>query len=176
MLEDIILGFLMKENLTGYDLKQWMIASTSYFYEASFGSIYPALKRLEDKGFIFSQESVQQGKYKNVYSITDKGKAQFLEWINKPIVFAKTGNDFLVRIFFYEYLPKETALSNISSFIKDVEPVLISLNNRKTELEGYPDGKQLFYMYSTLTYGIQYYEHIITWCKEVIAQIKEREE
>ncbi|WP_236880832.1 PadR family transcriptional regulator [Clostridioides difficile] len=49
MLEYIILGFLMEKELSGYDLKQIMSESTSYFFDASFGSIYPALKRLETK-------------------------------------------------------------------------------------------------------------------------------
>ncbi|WP_088185748.1 PadR family transcriptional regulator [Desulfosporosinus sp. FKA] len=52
MTEYILLGFLMQNSMTGYDIKQHMSMSTSYFIDASFGSIYPALKRLEQKGFI----------------------------------------------------------------------------------------------------------------------------
>lgn len=51
MLEYIILGFLLSKDLTGYDLKQRMAKSTSFFFDASFGSIYPALKRLEAKKY-----------------------------------------------------------------------------------------------------------------------------
>ena len=47
MLEYIILGFLMGCAASGYDLKQYMAESTSYFFYASYGSIYPALKRLK---------------------------------------------------------------------------------------------------------------------------------
>ena len=62
MLEYIILGFLMRRKATGYDLKQYMAESTSYFFDASYGSIYPALKRLEEKKFLCSEEQVTGGK------------------------------------------------------------------------------------------------------------------
>ncbi|MGO0861788.1 PadR family transcriptional regulator [Clostridioides difficile] len=113
MLEYIILGFLMEKELSGYDLKQRMSTSTSYFFDASFGSIYPALKRLEEKGYIYYREVIDGGKLKKLYSITDIGKSYFLEWLEKPIKFSKTKQDHLVNIFFYEYLPKEIIETNL---------------------------------------------------------------
>ena len=67
MLEYIILGFLMRRKATGYDLKQYMAESTSYFFDASYGSIYPALKRLEEKKFLCSEEQVTGGKFKKLF-------------------------------------------------------------------------------------------------------------
>ena len=52
MLEHIILGFLMTKDRSGYDLKWLMENSTSYFINASFGSVYPALKRLAQKNLV----------------------------------------------------------------------------------------------------------------------------
>lgn len=45
MLIYVILGFLCEKDMTGYEIKQKMTLSTSNFIDASFGSIYPMLKK-----------------------------------------------------------------------------------------------------------------------------------
>ncbi|HGM3220142.1 PadR family transcriptional regulator [Clostridioides difficile] len=52
----------MEKELSGYDLKQKMSTSTSYFFDASFGSIYLALKRLEEKDYICYREVIDGSK------------------------------------------------------------------------------------------------------------------
>ena len=86
MLEYIILGFLMGCAASGYDLKQYMAESTSYFFDASYGSIYPALKRLEEKKLILSEEKVTGGKFKKLYSITEEGRGVFLTWLSRCVL------------------------------------------------------------------------------------------
>ena len=48
----VILGLLEHENLTGYDIKKQIDGAINFFWKASFGSIYPALKDLEKNGLI----------------------------------------------------------------------------------------------------------------------------
>ena len=44
----VILGLLSHEDLTGYDMKKRIDNSISFFWNGSFGNIYPTLKELED--------------------------------------------------------------------------------------------------------------------------------
>ncbi len=44
----IILGCLSIEPMSGYDIKRLISISTSLFYNASYGSIYPTLKKMEE--------------------------------------------------------------------------------------------------------------------------------
>lgn len=173
MLEYIILGFLLKEEMSGYDLKQWMVNSTSYFFDASFGSIYPALKRLEKKGYICLHEVIENSKFKKLYAVTDIGKSCFLSWLEKPIIFSKTKQDHLVYIFFYKYLPKETAISNLRTFLKEVEPFLNQLSQEKADVEKTYCVDQFVYQYSTMVYGVSYYKLLIDWCNDLLKQIEE---
>lgn len=172
MLEYIILGFLMKEEMSGYDLKQWMVNCTSYFFDASFGSIYPALKRLEEKGYISCHEVVESSKFKKLYAITDMGKTYFLNWLEKPIVFSKTKQDHLVYFYFYQYLPKEKAIFNIKIFISEVEELLNRLSNQKSKVEKEYDVNQFTFIYSAMVYGVNYYQFIIDWCNKLLKQIE----
>ena len=46
----VILGFLEARPRSGYDIKQAVENSTRFFWAASYGQIYPELKRLEPAG------------------------------------------------------------------------------------------------------------------------------
>ena len=50
MLDYIILGMVLNEDLTGYDIKKFIENGIGVFYKASYGSLYPALKKLTEKG------------------------------------------------------------------------------------------------------------------------------
>jgi DNA-binding PadR family transcriptional regulator len=172
MLEYIILGFLMFGEMSGYDLKQYMAKSTSYFFDASFGSIYPALKRLEQRGQINSREVVDGGKYKKLYAVTDKGKSDFINWLEQPLNFAGTKLDHLVKVFFLGFLPKEKALEILQGFTKEVELVLDELKVSQPKIEANTD----MFQYSTLLYGLDYYRFIIDWTNDLVGELNKSRE
>ncbi|MBY0086692.1 PadR family transcriptional regulator [Brevibacillus sp. M2.1A] len=97
----IILGFLSYGEMSGYDIKQAFTNSIGFFYDASFGAIYPALRKLEEEGFVTKQEIIQSGKpNKILYRITEAGKQSFRQEIQTPILPPVLRSDMLVKIFF----------------------------------------------------------------------------
>jgi DNA-binding PadR family transcriptional regulator len=166
MLEYIILGFLMYGDMSGYDIKQFMSHSTSYFYEASFGSIYPMLGKLERDGRVRPAEAVEGGKYKKVYSITEKGRGWFLEWLEQPIEFIRPAYGHLVRIFFYGWLKPARARELVAAFVGKVETEASALK----KLEGHVAEHAGFYEMATLRFGMEYYAFVMDWCKRFIEQ------
>ena len=46
----VILGMIRMGRRTGYDIKQLVDVSARFFWSASYGQIYPELKRLEEGG------------------------------------------------------------------------------------------------------------------------------
>jgi PadR family transcriptional regulator AphA len=77
----ICLAILAHGEASGYDLKKnWEDGPFGAMGGASFGSIYPALAKLEQDGLIASREEMQHGKPpKRVYSLTEAGSKVFLE-------------------------------------------------------------------------------------------------
>jgi DNA-binding PadR family transcriptional regulator len=77
----ICLAILAHGEASGYDLKKnWEDGPFGAMGGASFGSIYPALAKLEQDGLITSREEMQPGKPpKRVYSLTAAGSKVFLE-------------------------------------------------------------------------------------------------
>nr|WP_321444882.1 PadR family transcriptional regulator [uncultured Cohaesibacter sp.] len=82
----ICLAILFCGDKTGYDIRKASTeGSFSFFVEASYGSIYPALNRLEAEGLVTCQHEAQDGKpARKVYSITDAGRASLLVELMQP--------------------------------------------------------------------------------------------
>lgn len=175
MLEYIILGYLMSQDLSGYDLKLRMASCTSNFFDASFGSIYPALKRLESKNYIASRDIVEGGKYKKIYSIREDGKEYFLSWLEKPIAFVRTRHEHLVNLFFYDLLPDEKAIANLIDLKKQIEQLLNELKGHMSKAEQMPEYmRKCFFQFSTIEYGVRYYSFILNWCDDFIKRLEKK--
>lgn len=167
MLDYIILGFLIHCEMTGYDIKQHINYSTANFYDASYGSIYPMLKKMEVKKLISSREVIEGGKLKIIYSICEEGRNYFFNWLDQPIKINKTKVDHLVRIFFYDLLPRERATSLIHDFIKTVKANIDALE----KIEDVVNEKADFFQKSTLYFGKDYYTFIIQWYQKFLYDI-----
>lgn len=114
----IILGFLNYGEMSGYDIKQAFSNHIGFFYDASYGAIYPALRKMEQEGYVTKREIVQSGKpNKILYSITEDGKQLFLSEINTPIQLPMLRSDMLVKIFFGALRSKEELESLVENSI-----------------------------------------------------------
>lgn len=169
VIDYIILGFLMDKEMSGYDIKQRITLSTSNFYDASFGSIYPALKRLEAKNWINSNEIIEAGRFKKKYRILEEGNRIFLTWLEEPLIIHPSRHEWLVKIFFYRYLPKDTVLLLIRQF----NNFIVERKKKIAEIEPLVRGKADFFQMSTLHYGIDYYEFIINWLQRYLEAIEQ---
>src|ERR1044072_1314839 len=69
----VILGLLGLGSRTGYDVKRVVDRSIRHFWAATYGQIYPELKRLEDAGWIKGEHAPRGGRARRVYSITPAG-------------------------------------------------------------------------------------------------------
>jgi DNA-binding PadR family transcriptional regulator len=111
MLELAILGLLKERAMHGYQLKKHLAETLGSFWQVSYGSLYPALRRLQADGaveMIFPKEQI--GRRKNVYRITEKGEALFTDLVERTGVEASEDNGFSVRLAFFKYLKPETRI------------------------------------------------------------------
>ena len=82
----ICLAILYTGDRTGYDIRKISTEGEfSFFIDASYGSIYPALNRLEDEGMVTFRHEVQDGKpARKVYSITKAGCEALVQELVQP--------------------------------------------------------------------------------------------
>src|SRR5436305_5739102 len=82
----VILGALRAEPKSGYEIKRLVDKATRFFWAASYGQIYPELRRLRDDGLI---EAVSDGggggRRRLRYRLTAAGRKALVDWLRAPI-------------------------------------------------------------------------------------------
>ena len=101
----LCLGILSQGDATGYEIKKQFENGYSHFYEASFGSIYPALARLTEDGCVSCTQQVQDKRPdKKIYTITAAGRLAFLDELNKMPGRDRIRSEFLATMLFGDLL------------------------------------------------------------------------
>jgi PadR family transcriptional regulator AphA len=110
----VVLGFLRFGPQTGYDIKSYIEVSTRFFWGASYGQIYPELKRLERTGLVESEASPRGARKRIVYRLTTEGERAVFDWLTdrERWVF-EYRDEWLLRLFFGDLLPRDEAIENI---------------------------------------------------------------
>ena len=127
------LGILSLGDATGYEIKKQLEGPFRHFYDASFGSIYPALGKLTDAGQVERTEFAQDKRPdKKIYSITAAGKMALMDALEKPVADDKVRSDFLATIVFSEMLTSADLDVLISERIAKYETAIQELSDKNT--------------------------------------------
>ena len=166
----VIIGMLKLGAATGYDIKKAIDGSTRFFWTASYGQIYPELKRLQKEGLVRSRQEPRGKVKRTVYELTPKGEEALQEWLtDRESVIFEIRDESLLRLFFSDVLSPDDVLANLRMQQQIFELVL----ERFREIEvvargGVEDG--LDYPYLVLRYGLDF----ITWARDWYADIERR--
>ncbi|OXM86499.1 PadR family transcriptional regulator [Paenibacillus rigui] len=100
----VILGLLYKSPMSGYEIKKRFEEHFSFFFDASYGSVYPSLAKLEQEQCIMKRTIVQEGRpTKHEYEITPQGREQFNGYLESPMGMDSTRSDLCMRLYFGEF-------------------------------------------------------------------------
>ncbi|MEJ1969051.1 MAG: PadR family transcriptional regulator [Rhizomicrobium sp.] len=142
----ICLGILTRGDATGYEIKK-LFEDDGYqhFVEASFGSIYPALQRLTDEGYVSVRSETQEKRPdRKVYSITPQGKARFIASLLKPLPEDRHRSPFVFAMLFADLLPQSRVSGMLDAYITQIEGKLAHLDEHaaasKSEGERFVSG------------------------------------
>src|SRR3569623_1681477 len=103
----ICLAILYDGEATGYEIRKLSVEGEySYFVDASFGSIYPALAKLEAENLVTSRVEQQDGKpAKKIYAITEAGRRAFIASLFEHLGEDEYRSEFLLFARFASELP-----------------------------------------------------------------------
>jgi DNA-binding PadR family transcriptional regulator len=116
----LCLSILYEGEATGYEIRRMCVeGECAYFIEASFGSIYPALAKLEEEGLVTSRTEQQDGKpAKKVYSITEAGRIAFSQELSEPLADDMFRSPFLLFARFAHILPRDLVETRANEFLQ----------------------------------------------------------
>lgn len=137
MLEMAILGLLEEQELHGYEIRRRLREELGLLANVSFGSLYPALSRLERSGALATveedrpdgavpmtgslsgewaafrsrrQPGTRARRGRKVYRITDEGRRQFAALLAAEAPGGDDARNFGLRLAFARYLPPQARL------------------------------------------------------------------
>jgi DNA-binding PadR family transcriptional regulator len=104
--EYAILGFLMNQERHGYEIYQYFSSRLGPVWYSGRSQVYALLNRLETAGRLVSTRQEQDFRpAKKIYSITDKGRKTFQDWLQKPVEKIRDLRiEFLAKLFFIKEL------------------------------------------------------------------------
>lgn len=163
----VILGMLKLGVRTGYDIKKAIDTSTRFFWGASFGQIYPELRRLSDAGLIKGRADPRGQVKRTMYSLTPKGERALHDWLTDSESFTfEMRDESLLRLFFGDALSRDEVVANLHARVVFLDMVLERFREIEVEARtGFATEDQL-YPYLALRYGIG----LITWMRDWFAQ------
>lgn len=85
-LEGFTLGLLWQAGpCSPYDIRIFLVHSPSTQWSASAGSIYPVLRRLENRGFVAARAVRNHARRRRLYVITPSGLRALRAWVGPPL-------------------------------------------------------------------------------------------
>jgi DNA-binding PadR family transcriptional regulator len=202
LLELAILGLLKEQELHGYELKKRLTDALGAFSSVSFGSLYPALGRLEAAGavravvqpadggpagpvvpmtgsiageaaaFRARRSSTRPSRTRKVYAITPRGEALFEELLEADSASADDDRAFNLKLAFCRHLPPERRLG---LFERRRALLVERLAKARTNVRSRRERMDL-YTRSLVDHGAETTEADISWLDRLIAIERERGE
>ncbi|MBK5092906.1 MAG: helix-turn-helix transcriptional regulator [Actinobacteria bacterium] len=172
-----ILGLLKERPMHGYELKKRLSYMLGHFWTVSYGSLYPALKRLERAGDIERAYSVREKtRHRNVYRITRAGENDFIKLLSDTVADNSFADNekFDLRMAFFQYLEPETRLSLLEKRVKYLKEQIPKFKAYRSS-----NRDQDRYRTSLFRHKVGQAKSDIRWLERLIAQerdvIKKRE-
>ena len=172
-MEKVILGLLILNNLTLYEINQIFKQGISMFYSASYGSLQVALKNLLKRSQVVFDEKVENGRNKKEYSITAAGRQSFYEWMLEEVPINKLEVTALSKVYFLGLIEnpaqKKQIIQEIVNKIEQVQGELDGLNEGLSQVKVPASYEDVFaYQLKTLDYGRQAHLFAREWFQALL--------
>jgi PadR family transcriptional regulator, regulatory protein AphA len=162
----VILGMVRTTPKSGYEIKALVDHSTRLFWAASYGQIYPELRRLAEAGLIEGTDAPRNGRKRTEYRITEPGRKALRAWLREPPTTFETRDEGLLKLFFAAALPPQDAVNTLEAMRERSQESLARL--REVEAKAMAAGG---YPLMVLRGGIELNEWYSDWCGRMQAQL-----
>jgi len=171
---EILLGLLTIEPMSGYDLGLTIRESVGFFWNESYGQIYPNLKKLEAGGLVTSAAERQNGRPdRRIYSITKQGRERLRKWLAVPPQPEVPRNELLLKLFFGEQAPPEILIGYVERMAEERRGLLERFE--RVEREDLPKHQHYSaapYWRMAARFGQMEMKAHVHWAEETLAELK----
>lgn len=179
----VILGLLLEEDLSGYEIKKIIDIRMSFFWQESYGQIYPEISRMKEEGlidYLDTADSAEQAlakREKTKYKITAKGREELHQWMQAENEKDTTRSEFLLKMYFSTDQNLSDMKKHILRFMEQSEQKLQLFQMFDSELKKIADmhnnHRQILYV---LDLGIRQAKLYVDWSREMLEHIEKNNE
>ena len=170
---EVLLGLLTIAPMSGYDLGQAIRASVGFFWNESYGQIYPNLKSLAAEGFVTAKTQRQKGKPdRHIYSIAKKGRERLAAWLAVAPQAEIPRNELLLKLFFGAQVPAEILIGYVEEMVQKERALVqkfIETGKAVSAQEQFPDTP---YWLMAARFGQLELEAHLRWGEETLAALR----
>jgi PadR family transcriptional regulator, regulatory protein AphA len=163
----VILGLVRNEPRSGYEIKAVVDNSTRFFWAASYGQIYPELKRLAEAGLIAGSDVPTGGRKRTVYEITADGEEELRAWLRQAPQTFEMRDEGLLKLFFADALPRDEAVE----ILRAMKAQRLAINERLRAIEQMKGEIEDPFPMMVLRGGLEFSEWFADWCERMEAQL-----
>jgi DNA-binding PadR family transcriptional regulator len=169
----VILGLLRERPLYGYELKQIIEEHMGDWTNIAFGSIYFALGKLAEEGFIEQVAIEQEGRRpsRSVYQITEAGQAEFLRLLRE--VWSEVERHYYaidIGLMFTEALPREEVKGFLRERIAQLEGIVRHVAEHRAEQMAQPEVPAL--AAAVFDHGLTHFRAELDWTQDLLDKVE----
>lgn len=157
----VILGMVSGQPRSGYEIKAAVDKTTRFFWAASYGQIYPELKRLSEAGLVRGADAPTGGRKRTVYEITPAGEAELKRWLREPPQTFEMREEGLLKLFFAAVLPRREAVE----ILRAMRAHRLRVNAQLRAMEPAAAEQDDPFSLIVLQSGIEFTEWFADWCE-----------
>ena len=176
-LKHTILAFLSRQPLSGYDVaKEFAEGFGSCFWKASQQQVYAELTKLVQHDNVTYEAIPQPGRLdKKIYSITEQGQQELLNWLTKPCQPTAIREDLGVMGLAGHLVSSQVVIREIERRRQLHVEMVQQVKKLDEHFAQHIDSLELkdLYMHLIIRRGIRYQEDWVAWCNESLQAINQ---
>ena len=170
--EQVLLGVIADEPRSGYGLKKMFSSSPASVYQPSPGALYPALRRLEERGLLHAENQVSSGRRAlRLYQVTEAGLAVYLEWLRKPVVPETVGAELGQHLMRFSLMENYLERAEVIAFLADLGSALDGFVRGMEEFTAARQGMLREHALLALEHGIAIHRASLEWVGSAMAAL-----
>ena len=173
--EQVLLGLIASGPLSGYGLKKLFSTSPASVYQPSPGALYPALRRLEDRGLLQAEQKVSSGRRaQRLYHVTEAGRAVHLDWLRQPVVPDTVVADLGLHVMRFALMENNLPREAVLAFLADLAGALDRFVCGIEQFVASGTGQSLpRHALLALEHGIVMHRASLEWARSAMAALAE---
>ena len=169
-IEFAILGLLVHQPLSGYDLKKIISRSNTFYWSGNNNQIYHELISLHKDGFLSQEIIYQESKPpRKIYAITESGKAKLIVWLRSKPLPPERKHPFLIQLAWANLLSESEADELLASYEEEISAQLIMAQNQDISIteNQISSPRQAFFWDQIQKNWVGFYRSELVWVQSI---------